>query len=136
MVRRAALLTFAPFYFWAIGHVFQLITERPFLLCLALTLLGSMTISAVITFFAVQMTAEKSHRGFSLASIFALTIPIALYLAAFRILYQRVPGPLEIGAQVVLFAVGACAAICHTALLLLMTEAFVAVTLRFSRQKV
>jgi hypothetical protein len=135
MLRRSVLLIFAPFYFSGIGQIFHLVTEQPLFLCLALTLLGSLVISAVIVFFAAQMTGQRSHGSFSLASIFALIVPISLYLAAFRILFQRISGELNLGAQISLLVFAFVAAACHTALLLLITEAFVHVTLRLLQSR-
>jgi len=89
---RLLALLVGPAYLLLLSLVFSSVTQTPYWAALAITLLGASVIMVVLGIFGVKVFR---HRGsavqFTLSTVLLILIPMSIYLAAFRWLYQSLP---------------------------------------------
>lgn len=136
VLRRFGAILFGVIYLAFFTHVFALVTEYSKPVCAFALGLAAMAIMIVLTVFGVRAVDHQSGRlRFSISTMLLIVVPMAIYLAATRILIAHGLGdsPLEPALWLVIVVYALLVWSVTTVVLLLLAEAVVWMTARCMR---
>jgi hypothetical protein len=124
---RLTALLVGPVYLLLLSSVFSSVTQTPYAVTLGLTLLGASVIMVVLAIFGVKVFRHPgSLVQFTLSTVLLILIPLSIYLAALRWLFQDLPiGKIHVTGWLLVTATAMVFIAVSTAVLIWFAEAIV-----------